>query len=195
MYSLNHVLLVMAAVLCFAGVAGLAQTPTYRNVGRSPTEQEIRAWDIAISTDGKELPPGRGTAKEGAVIYAQKCVACHGQSLEGSPLGTALVGGKGTLATTRPVKSIGSYWAFATTVWDYINRAMPRNQEGSLKPDEVYALTAFVLFRNEIIQENDFLDANTLPKIQMPNRNGFIPPRLEDIADPRKRGCRLGHCP
>ena len=195
MYSLNHVLLVMAAVLCFAGVAGLAQTPTYRNVGRSPTEQEIRAWDIAISTDGKELPPGRGTAKEGALLYGKLCAACHGQNLEGSPLGTALVGGKGTLATTRPVKSIGSYWAFATTVWDYINRSMPRNQEGSLQPDEVYALTAFVLYRNEIIQESDVLDARSLPKIQMPNRNGFIPPRLEDIADPRKRGCRLGHCP
>ena len=195
MYSLNHVLLVMAAVLCFASAVTRAQTPTYSKVGRTPSGEEIRAWDIAVGPDGKELPPGRGTAKEGALLYGKLCAACHGQNLEGSPLGTALVGGKGTLATTRPVKSIGSYWAFATTVWDYINRSMPRNQEGSLQPDEVYALTAFVLYRNEIIQESDVMDARSLPKIQMPNRNGFVPPRLEDIPDARKRGCRLGHCP
>jgi hypothetical protein len=91
--------------------------------------------------------------------------------------------------------TIGSYWPFATTIWDYIHRAMPQNQEGTLRADEVYALTAFLLYRNGIIQESDVMDAKSLPKVQMPNRNGFIPPRLEDISDIQKRACRLGHCP
>ena len=110
-------------------------------------------------------------------------------------MGNRLVGGQGTLKSPQAVLTIGSYWAFATTVWDYINRAMPKQQGGSLSANEVYALTAFLLFRNDIIKENDVMDAKSLPKVQMPNRYGFIPPRLEDIPDIQKRGCRLGHCP
>jgi len=193
----SHSRLVPALVAVFwtAGASALAQTPTYRGIGRAPTDQEVRAWDISIEVDGKELPPGRGTARDGAPLFAQKCAACHGPELQGSPLAPPLVGGKGTLTTTRPVKTIGSYWSFATSIWDYINRAMPRNQEGTLTADQVYALTAFLLFRNEIIQEGDVMDAQSLPKIQMPFRNGFVPQRLEDLPDPRKRGCRIGHCP
>jgi hypothetical protein len=93
------------------------------------------------------------------------------------------------------VKSIPSYWPFATTVWDYINRAMPRYQGGSLTPDEVYALTAFILYRGGVVKQADVLDAETLPKIQMPNRNGFVPPNFDDLIDDRKRGCRQGVCP
>jgi S-disulfanyl-L-cysteine oxidoreductase SoxD len=180
-----------------AGVsaAALAQAPDYRNVGRTPSQQEIRAWDIAIGPDGKELPPGSGTATGGAKIYANRCAACHGANLEGSPLGPRLEGGEGTFKTLYPVRTIGSYWPFATTLWDYINRAMPRNQEGSLSADEVYSLTAFLLYRNKIIQEGDVIDAKSLPKVKMPNRDGFVPARLEDIHDLRKRGCRLGYCP
>jgi cytochrome c len=185
----------VAAVLWIASVAAPAQTPNYRGIGRSPTAQETQAQDFSVSVDGKELPAGRGTAREGAPLFAQKCAACHGPEMQGSPLGPALMGGKGTLTTTRPVKTIGSYWSFATSIWDYINRAMPRNQEGTLTHDQVYALTAFLLFRNEIIQEGDVMDAQSLPKIQMPFRNGFLPQRLEDLPDPRKRGCRIGHCP
>lgn len=173
----------------------LAQTPDYHNVGRTPSQQEIRAWDIAIGPDGKELPPGSGTATDGAKIFANRCAACHGANLEGSPLGPRLAGGEGTFNTLYPVRTIGSYWPFATTLWDYINRAMPRNQEGSLSADEVYALTAFLLYRNKIIQEGDVIDARSLPKVRMPNRNGFVPARLDDIHDLRKRGCRLGYCP
>jgi S-disulfanyl-L-cysteine oxidoreductase SoxD len=194
-YSLNRRVTVTAAVLCFACAAMLAQTPAYKNVGRSPSAEEIHAWDIAISLDGKELPPGSGTAREGTAIYGKKCVACHGPSLGGTPLGPALVGGKGTLSTTHPMRTIGSYWPFATSLWDYINRAMPRNQEGSLGADEVYSLTAFLLYKNEIIKEGDVIDAKTLPKVQMPNRNGFLPQRLEEIHDAKKRGCRFGTCP
>jgi len=177
-----------------ASMAALAQGPTY-NVGRSPTKEEIRAWDISIGPDGKELPPGSGTAKQGAAIYAKKCAACHGPTGEGSQLAPHLLGGKGTLTTLQPVRTIGSYWPFATTIWDYINRAMPQGQGGSLSANEVYALTAFVLFRNSIVGESDVIDSKSLPKVQMPNRNGFIPPKVEDIGDLQKRGCHGGHCP
>src|ERR1039458_9548848 len=112
--SLNRLVLVMAAMLCCGCAAALGQTATFSNVGRTPSENEIRAWDIAISVEGKELPPGMGTAKEGAPLYAKNCVACHGGNLQGSPLGPPLMGGKGTLNTTRPMRSIGSYWPFAT---------------------------------------------------------------------------------
>ena len=175
--------------------AALAQTPDYKNVGRAPTEQEVQAMDIAIGTDGKELPPGSGTTKDGAKIFKAKCEVCHGANMEGSPMAPALVGGKGTLTSLRPKLTVGSYWPFSTTIFDYIRRAMPRYQEGSLSADEVYSLVALVLYRNEIIKEEDVIDAKTLPKVQMPNRNGFIPQKLEEIHDPQKRGCRMGHCP
>jgi cytochrome c len=153
--------MLVAAFIC---TPGLAQTPAY-NLGRAPTEEEIKIWDIAIGPAGRELPPGRGTAKEGATIYAQKCAVCHGATgNEQQQFGPRLIGGK-----------VASYWPFATTIWDYINRAMPRNQEGSLKPDEVYALTAFLLFKGGIIQEAETMDANSLPKVDMPHRSAFVP--------------------
>jgi len=186
------------AVIAFASIASfsaLAQAPDYANVGRAPSTEEIRAWNIAISPDGKELPPGSGTAKEGAKIFAAKCAACHGPTAEGTQQGPRLVGGEGTISTLQPVRTIGSYWPFATTVWDYINRAMPRNNEGTLHADEVYSLTAFILFRNRIIQETDVMDAKSLPKVRMPNRDGFIPQRIGEIPDLQKRGCAAGHCP
>jgi S-disulfanyl-L-cysteine oxidoreductase SoxD len=183
------------SMMAFAACAAAwAQAPSY-NVGRSPTKEEIQAWDISIGPDGKELPPGNGTAKQGAEIFAKKCAACHGPTSEGSQLAPRLLGGQGTLNTPQPVRTIGSYWPFATTVWDYINRAMPPGQGGSLSAAEVYALTAFVLFRNDIVKESELMDAKSLPKVQMPNRNGFVPLRLEDIGDMKKRGCHGGHCP
>jgi hypothetical protein len=180
--------LAACAVVC-------AQAPSYNNVGRSPTKEEIQVWDISIGPEGRELPPGSGTAKQGAEIFAKKCAACHGATAEGSPLAPRLLGGRGTINTPQPVRTIGSYWPFATTVWDYINRAMPQGQGGSLSANEVYALTAFVLFRNDIVKEGDVMDAKSLPKVQMPNRNGFVPLRQEDIGDMKKRGCHGGHCP
>jgi cytochrome c len=155
-----------------------AQTTPTIDLGRAATAEEIQAWDIAVGPAGKELPPGSGTAKEGAAIFARQCAACHGPTAEGGSE-KALVGGKGTLATLNPRKTIGSYWPFAPIVWDYINRAMPRFQEGTLSPNEVYSLTAFLLFRNGIIGENDVMNARTLPKVRMPNRDGFLPPKPE----------------
>jgi mono/diheme cytochrome c family protein len=187
--------LLPALALAAAGTV-LAQTPDYKNVGRTPTTEEIKAWDISVGPDGTGLPPGRGTAKQGAVIFAAKCIVCHGPTAEGGGRGPRLVGGtQASLTTLHPVKSIPSYWPFATTVWDYINRAMPRYQGGSLTPDEVYALTAFILYRGGVVKQADVLDAETLPKIQMPNRNGFVPPNFDDLIDDRKRGCRQGVCP
>ena len=192
-YSLRDLVSVVVLILCC--VTAAAQTRTYSHVGRTPTDEEIRSWDISIGVDGRELPPGSGSARQGAPLYANKCVSCHGPNLEGSPMGRALVGGKGTLTTNHSVETIGSYWAFATSIWDYINRAMPLYQEETLTADQVYALTAFLLYRNDIIQESDVMDARSLPKVRMPNRDGFIPSRLEDIPDMQKRDCRAGHCP
>jgi S-disulfanyl-L-cysteine oxidoreductase SoxD len=186
----------LASLLAIAACTdAAAQAPNYKNVGRAPTSQEMQAMDIAVGTDGKELPPGSGTAKKGAALFAQKCVACHGENQEGSAQAPALVGGKGTLTSLHPKMTAGSYWPFATTIFDYVRRAMPRYQEGSLKADEVYSLTAFILFRNDIIKEDDVIDAATLPKIKMPNRDGFIPQNLDLIHDWKARGCKLGHCP
>lgn len=191
-FHFNFLVPAMAVAACLSATA---QTPDYKNVGRTPTAQEVQAMDIAVGTDGKELPPGSGNAKTGAILFAQKCAACHGEDLEGSAQAPALVGGSGTLTSLHPKLTTGSYWPFATTIFDYIRRAMPRFQEGSLKNDEVYSLTALILYRDEIIKEDDVIDAKTLPKIKMPNRDGFIPRNTDEIHDWKKRGCKLGHCP
>ena len=168
-------LAVMLATAFAVRQAG-AQSAKYPNTGRTPTAAELKDWDISIGPAGKELPPGSGTAKEGAALYAAKCAACHGADLAGGGGGPRLRGGEGTMTTLQAQRSIGSYWGFATTVWDYIRRDMPRGPErGALKPEEVYALTAFLLFKNGIIQETDVVDAQTLPKVKMPNRDNFVP--------------------
>ena len=162
-------------VVWTAGVAALAQGPAY-HLGRTPTPEEIQALDISIGPEGKELPPGSGTAREGAKLYAERCAQCHGPTgAERAVYHRPLVGGKGSLTTLQPVKTIGNYWAFATTIWDYIRRAMPLDKPGSLRVDDVYALTAFLLYRNEIVREDDVLNATNLPQIQMPGRKLFFP--------------------
>ena len=162
------------ALLPALALPAVAQTTPTTNLGRPATAEEIQAWDISVGPPGKELPPGKGTPKEGAALFARKCAACHGPTGEGGAE-KALVGGKGTLADLSPKRTVGSYWPYATTVWDYINRAMPRMQEGTLTPNEVYSLTAYLLWRNKIIGENDVMDAQSVPKVRMPNRDGFLP--------------------
>jgi mono/diheme cytochrome c family protein len=187
-----------AGIVLLTATASLAQTPSYSNVGRAATKEEIQAWDISVGPDGKGLPPGQGTAKEGAPIFAVKCAVCHGPNGEGAKIGPRVVGGIAdteTLTTLKPVRTVGGYWPYATTVYDFINRAMPRGQSGTLTANEVYALTAFILAKSNIIKEDDVLDAKTLPKVQMPNRNGFVPARFADIPDEKKRGCKQGVCP
>src|SRR5579872_673975 len=137
--------------------AMLAQAPKY-GVGRPATPEEIKNWDISIAPDGTGLPEGSGTVAQGKDIYASKCSKCHGAQGQGGD-DAALVGGKGTLASPKPVKTVGSYWPYATTLYDYIHRAMPFRQPGTLTPNQVYAVVAHVLFLNGIIGENDVMDA------------------------------------
>jgi len=187
-----------AGIFLLVANVALAQAPSYSNVGRTPTKQEIEAWDISVGPDGKGLPAGQGTAKDGAPIFAAKCAVCHGPEGQGAKIGPRVVGGIAdteTLTTLHPVRTVGGYWPYATSVWDFIRRAMPRDESGTLTPNEVYALTAFILAKSNIIKEDDVLDAKTLPKVQMPNRNGFVPPRFADIPDEKKRGCKQGVCP
>ena len=152
-----------------ACATALAQGPTYQ-LGRTPSEEEIKARDDAVGPDGKELPAGSGTAKEGATVFAQKCAACHGPNGSGG-LARKLV----PLGNAKPVELGFSLVPYATTVWDFINRAMPQTKPGSLTANEVYAVTAYVLYRNDIIKETDALDARSLPKVRMPNRDNFLP--------------------
>jgi mono/diheme cytochrome c family protein len=161
--------LLTAAIVLFASAIALAQGPTYR-LGTTASKEEIKARDTAVSPAGTELPPGRGTVKEGATVYTQKCQSCHGPNGTGTKLHRGLI----PLGNSKPVKIEGSLVPYATTVWDFINRAMPSTKPGSLTPDEVYAVTAFVLFLNDIVKENDVLDATTLPKVRMPNRDNFV---------------------
>jgi S-disulfanyl-L-cysteine oxidoreductase SoxD len=187
-----------AAILLVSVNVALAQTSSYSHIGRTPSKEEIAAWDISVGPDGKGLPEGHGNAKEGAAIFLEKCAVCHGPEGQGGKIGPRVVGGIAdteTLTTLHPVRSPGGYWPYATSIWDFIRRAMPRGQSGTLTPNEVYAVTAFILFKSNIIQEGDVLDQKTLPKVQMPNRNGFVPANFADIPDEHKRGCKQGICP
>jgi S-disulfanyl-L-cysteine oxidoreductase SoxD len=142
-------------------------------LGQPVTAAQIAPWDISVGPDGAGLPPGSGTPARGAIVYEQKCQACHGLKGAGQP-NDRLVGGQGTLASKTPVRTIGSYWPYATTVFDYVRRAMPYLQPQSLSDDEVYAVTAYLLNLNGIIGDTDEMNARTLPKVTMPNRSGFI---------------------
>jgi mono/diheme cytochrome c family protein len=162
-------------VLCSALLAtpALAQTPP--QFGQPIAPADIAPWDISIGPDGAGLPPGRGTVAQGEAVYAAKCQACHGEKGAGRP-NDPLVGGKGSLAAGKtPVKTVGSYWPYATTLFDYVRRAMPYQDSKSLTNDEVYAVSAYILNLNEIIGKDDVMDAQSLPKVRMPNRDGFIP--------------------
>jgi mono/diheme cytochrome c family protein len=167
--SLTAVVLVLIAMAGYTR-SGAQETP---NLGRAATPAEIAGWDISIPPDGTGLPPGSGTPEQGAVVYVQKCQACHGEKGAGKP-NDQLVGGQGTLVSANPVRTIGSYWPYATTVFDYVRRAMPYTQSQSLTNDEVYAVTAYLLHLNGIIGAQDVMKAQTLPQVRMPNREHFI---------------------
>jgi len=203
MSTRKHGLGLWAALLMVTSVTisgALAQMPTY-GVGRAPTAEELKAWDLTIPPDGQGLPPGQGTAVLGKPVYAARCAACHGENGD-DPKYRALVGGRGPLTSAelsenldwvlggKPVLTIGRFWPYATTLWSYINRAQPFDEPGSLTHDQVYAVTAYLLYLNGIIGEADVLDAGTLPAVKMPNRNGFVPdsrPDVGKITAPKKR--------
>lgn len=185
--SMRKTLFAASVVIAFGvvwtGASRTESTPERAGqygLGRPASEAEVRAWDIDVSPSGAGLPAGRGTVKQGAVVYAAKCAACHGPTGKEGRY-DRLVGGQGTLKGAEPVKTVGSYWPFATTLYDYIYRTMPFTAPQSLQPDEGYSVVAWILFQNGIIPEDAVMDAGTLPAVRMPNRDGFVPDPHPDI--------------
>jgi mono/diheme cytochrome c family protein len=165
----------LAALPAFAAglfivAANAAEAPHF---GVAADPARIKAWDISILPDGTNLPPGKGSVSEGAAIFTDKCQMCHGAEGRGQPA-DRLTGGVGSLTTQQPIKTVASYWPYATTLFDYIRRAMPVNHPHSLNDHEAYALVAYILSIDGIVKKEVVLDAKSLPKIKMPNRDGFI---------------------
>ncbi len=167
----------LAASLATALAASNNSYPARFGFGTTPTAEELARF-FAIPPDGTGLPPGKGTHDEGQKIFAANCAICHGEKLEGILLpeykGDKLIGGRGTLNTATPIKTVESYWPYATTVFDYVKRAMPLTAPGSLSDDEVYSIVAFILGEANIIGKTDVIDAKALPQVRMPNRDGFF---------------------
>ena len=167
---------VLTLVACATAQRADQPAPRY---GEPVSAAELVRWDISIPPGGAGLPAGSGTAREGLKVYEQHCLACHGAKGVGKPA-DALAGGIGSLATKTPLRTVGSYWPYSTTLFDYVRRAMPLNNPLSLSDADVYAVSAYVLFLNGIIAEDTVMNAQTLPQVKMPNREGFIsdwPPR------------------
>ena len=184
----------MSTPKVIAILLALAATPAFAQgygFGKPASAAEIRGWDIDVRADGQGLPPGSGNATEGKVVYEQKCAACHGMKGEGSKIGERLAGGQGTLKNPSPVKSIGSFWPHATTIFDYVRRAMPYDRPQSLSDNEVYSVTAYLLHLNGIVGADAPMNAEALMKVKMPNANGFTgDPRPDIVAVPCRSDCK-----
>jgi mono/diheme cytochrome c family protein len=196
MSNLPRRALVGASAVCAALLAVAADTSAaekaagYFGYGTAPSAEQITGWSIAVRPDGQGLPAGRGSVEEGANIYAEQCAGCHGIFGEGTARYPKLAGG-GKLTEDRPEPTVGNYWPYATTLWDYINRAMPFPAPRTLTPNQVYAITAYVLNLNDIVPSDFVADRNSLPKVQMPNRDGF------NWTDPRpdtKNSACMSNC-
>jgi hypothetical protein len=160
----------VAACLCVASAAVSDEGP---QLGEALSSDQLRALDYTVMPDGDGLPAGSGDASAGREVYNSNCLACHGENgHEG--INDKLVGGHGSLTGDQPLKTVGSYWPYATTLFDYVRRAMPFQSPGSLSNNEIYAVTAYILYLNEIVAEDHLLDAKTLPAVQMPNRENFV---------------------
>lgn len=166
-------------------VAASAAADQKHGLGHPVTEAQIASWNIDVAPDGKNLPSGQGTVIEGEKIYQTTCLACHGVNLEGG-MGPALMGGKGTLTSQKPMKTVGSYWPYATTLFDYVRRAMPFQQPQSLSNDQVYSVVGYILNKNELLQVNATVNADTLTKVKMPNRDAFY---VDDRPDVKVTAC------
>ena len=169
-YSLRTILVGAAVSFALTTFARAADAGSL-GIGHVASPAEIAGWDIDVRADGQGLPPGHGNVREGEKIFAESCAACHGAKGEGMPA-DRLVGGFGTLATSKPVRN----WPYTSTLFDYIRRAMPFNSPQSLTADQVYAVSAYILYLNNIVTEDTVLDATSLPRVAMPNRNGFTSP-------------------
>jgi cytochrome c len=181
-FSKKNILPFLVATMITGKALAQRGADTALGIGTKITASDL-AGMFAIPPDGAGLPPGSGGAKQGAAVYAQHCAACHGENLAGQQktIGApALIGGRGSLAKT-PLKTVESYWPYATTLFDYIKRAMPMTAPGSLKDDQVYAVTAYILARAHIVPENAVMDATRLPEVRMPNRAGFVPDHRPEV--------------
>ena len=172
---------VVAAIVLAGASAARAQSPY--GIGRPATSAEIAGWNIDIGRDGSNLPSGSGTVNHGREVYEQECASCHGANGEGA-VGDRLVGGQGTLATAKPVRTVGSYWPYAPTLFDYIRRAMPQNAPESLSDGDVYAVSAYILNLNGLLSADAMLDAKSLAEIKMPNRGMFVDDPRPDVHKP-----------
>jgi mono/diheme cytochrome c family protein len=180
------------AVLVVLALASATSAQAQRpyGIGRSATPAEIAGWNIDIDRYGNNLPSGSGTVSQGRNVFSQQCSACHGARGEGG-VGDRLVGGRGTLATQEPIRTVGSYWPYAPTLFDYIRRAMPQNAPQSLSNEDVYAVSAYILNLNGLLPADATLDPKTLSAIEMPNRNGFIDDPRPDVTNPAcATGCQ-----
>jgi mono/diheme cytochrome c family protein len=178
-------------VLTFISLMSAAQARGQRpfGIGRAATAAEIAGWNIDVGRDGRGLPPGSGSVARGREVFEQQCAACHGDKGQGG-VGDRLAGGRGTLATPQPVKTVGSYWPYAPTLFDYIRRAMPQNAPGSLSNDDLYAVSAFILYLNGLLPVDAILDAKTMAAIEMPNRKMFVGDSRPDVKNPAcERDC------
>ncbi len=194
MCSLNKAFIAFS-ILVIAVVSTTAYAAEIFGIGKKATLEEIAGWDIDVRPDGKGLPKGQGSVSLGESLYEEKCASCHGTFGEGEGRWPPLAGGEGSLTDDRPEKTVGSYWPYASTLWDYINRAMPFTAPKTLKPDEVYAITAYVLYLNDLVEDDFILTANNLAAINMPNEaNFYIDNRpdtqnircMKDCKDPNK---------
>jgi hypothetical protein len=174
-----------AVVLSVISLVSLTRTEARGpyGIGRISTPSEIAGWNTDIGRDGSGLPPGSGSVAHGREVFAQQCAACHGDKGQGG-VGDRLVGGQGTLATPNPVRTVGSYWPYAPTLFDYIRRAMPQNAPGSLSNEDVYAVSAYILHSNGLLATDAVLDAKTMSAIRMPNRSMFVDDSRPDVRNP-----------
>lgn len=177
------------ALVLASGLAGTAaaQAPAERlGLGTAPSQDLVRAWDIDVSPGGANLPRGSGSVAAGKQVFEQQCAVCHGPQGQGGPM-DRLVGGQGSLASEKPVKTVGSYWPYASTLFDYIRRAMPLTAPQSLTVDQVYAVSAYILNLNDILPDDAVLDRDSLPKVRMPNRDGFE--QTDTVTETKAEAC------
>jgi cytochrome c len=170
----------VAVAIALGAFASEAQAQSPYGIGRLATAAEIAGWNIDVGRDGRNLPQGGGSVSHGREVFAQQCASCHGDKGEGG-LGDRLAGGQGTIATAKPIRTVGSYWPYAPTLFDYIRRAMPQNAPQSLSDDDVYAVSAYILNLNGLVGADATLDAKSLSAVKMPNRDSFVGDARPDV--------------